>query len=283
MTIKAIQTEYNGYRFRSRLEARWAVFFDSIGLRYDYEPEGFELDGGLHHIEPAFDIKEDGSVYPYAIINKLKKTYYLPDFVTYWPNGKYYVEIKPPSYTLDELAKCLHFAAATQQNIMLLCGYPGLPKFKHDDKKNGWDLADGYYGISITAAIMETKKTPILKHGPVPGYHFVFDPVTNIYLSFCDNQLHVFSTNGHDGDLDYWPVYLKYKKINDNNFIFGGDEIPLSSGKGKHCSPMLNGYYTMRGYIGAGRLYKDCVMSNAYKMARGARFEHGENGANHAG
>lgn len=25
--IKAIETEYKGYRFRSRLEARWAVFF----------------------------------------------------------------------------------------------------------------------------------------------------------------------------------------------------------------------------------------------------------------
>ncbi|MCB6994492.1 hypothetical protein LI177_13475 [bacterium 210820-DFI.6.37] len=27
--LKAIQTEYKGYRFRSRLEARWAVFFDA--------------------------------------------------------------------------------------------------------------------------------------------------------------------------------------------------------------------------------------------------------------
>ena len=30
--IKAIQTEYNGYLFRSRLEARWAVFFDACGV-----------------------------------------------------------------------------------------------------------------------------------------------------------------------------------------------------------------------------------------------------------
>ena len=26
MEIKAIETEYNGYKFRSRLEARWARF-----------------------------------------------------------------------------------------------------------------------------------------------------------------------------------------------------------------------------------------------------------------
>jgi len=32
--IKAIETEYDGHRFRSRLEARWAVFFNAVGLTY---------------------------------------------------------------------------------------------------------------------------------------------------------------------------------------------------------------------------------------------------------
>jgi hypothetical protein len=43
MTIKAIETHYAGCRFRSRLEARWAVFLDRIGLEWDYEPEGLEV------------------------------------------------------------------------------------------------------------------------------------------------------------------------------------------------------------------------------------------------
>ena len=43
--IKAIETIYNGYRFRSRLEARWAVFFDALGIEYQYEPEGYEYGG----------------------------------------------------------------------------------------------------------------------------------------------------------------------------------------------------------------------------------------------
>lgn len=43
--IKAIETQYNGYRFRSRLEARWAVVFDTLGVQYQYEPEGYDLDG----------------------------------------------------------------------------------------------------------------------------------------------------------------------------------------------------------------------------------------------
>lgn len=44
-TIEAIETEYAGCRFRSRLEARWAVVFDALGLRWEYEPEGLEFDG----------------------------------------------------------------------------------------------------------------------------------------------------------------------------------------------------------------------------------------------
>lgn len=43
MTIQPIETSYGGYRFRSRLEARWAVFFDHAGIEYRYEPEGFVL------------------------------------------------------------------------------------------------------------------------------------------------------------------------------------------------------------------------------------------------
>jgi hypothetical protein len=42
--IKTIPTTYNGIKFRSRLEARWAVFFDSINIKYRYEFEGFELE-----------------------------------------------------------------------------------------------------------------------------------------------------------------------------------------------------------------------------------------------
>lgn len=48
--LKAIQTEYKGYLFRSRLEARWAVFFDACGVKWEYEPEGYDLGGGLYYL-----------------------------------------------------------------------------------------------------------------------------------------------------------------------------------------------------------------------------------------
>ena len=48
--IKAIETEYKGYRFRSRLEARWAIFFDLCGARWEYEPEPFSVDDDLGYL-----------------------------------------------------------------------------------------------------------------------------------------------------------------------------------------------------------------------------------------
>ncbi len=41
--IKAIPTTYAGVNFRSRLEARWAAFFDLCGWDWDNEP--FDLEG----------------------------------------------------------------------------------------------------------------------------------------------------------------------------------------------------------------------------------------------
>lgn len=50
-----IQTSYNGYNFRSRLEARWAVAFDAMGIEYEYEPEGFTLADGTSYL-PDFKL-----------------------------------------------------------------------------------------------------------------------------------------------------------------------------------------------------------------------------------
>lgn len=56
---KAITTVYNGFRFRSRLEARWAVFLDQLGIKYEYEPEGFVLGDGSTYL-PDFRLTEFG-------------------------------------------------------------------------------------------------------------------------------------------------------------------------------------------------------------------------------
>ncbi len=79
--IRPIETSYNGYRFRSRLEARWAVFWDAIGIWYEYEKEGFDLGA---------------------------EGYYLPDF--WLPGHSLWVEIKGQTPTDLERRKCLRLA-----------------------------------------------------------------------------------------------------------------------------------------------------------------------------
>lgn len=42
MAVTAIPTNYNGTRFRSRLEAKWAAFFDQCNWRWEYEPNDYD-------------------------------------------------------------------------------------------------------------------------------------------------------------------------------------------------------------------------------------------------
>lgn len=46
--LRAIPTRYAGCHFRSRLEARWAVFFDFLGWQWRYEPQGYDLPSGRY-------------------------------------------------------------------------------------------------------------------------------------------------------------------------------------------------------------------------------------------
>lgn len=57
--IKPIETRYKGFRFRSRLEARWAVFFDHLDLDWEYEYEGFHIESSTPYL-PDFLLKDDG-------------------------------------------------------------------------------------------------------------------------------------------------------------------------------------------------------------------------------
>ena len=58
--MKAIETEYNGILFRSRLEARWAILFDALKIEWVYEPECFLLSNNQKYTPdfyiPFFDL-----------------------------------------------------------------------------------------------------------------------------------------------------------------------------------------------------------------------------------
>lgn len=88
--IKAIETRYKGYRFRSRLEARWAVFFDTLEIKWEYEPQGFVV------TKPGEELYEND-----ILVHEEDSTEwtYLPDF--YLPDLGTWVEVKG---SLDEVS-----------------------------------------------------------------------------------------------------------------------------------------------------------------------------------
>lgn len=104
--INAINTVYKGYRFRSRLEARWAVFFDALGVKYEYEQEGYNLNG----------------------------IYYLPDFWLPYPrelnftgyeDAGEFVEIKKNKVEGEEIKKAQLLAQNSKHSVNIFYGLPG--------------------------------------------------------------------------------------------------------------------------------------------------------------
>lgn len=71
--IKAIPTRYAGCHFRSRLEARWAVFLDTLGVEWEYEAQGYETNGGRYL--PDFWIPD------WRLFVEVKGAFSHPDFV----------------------------------------------------------------------------------------------------------------------------------------------------------------------------------------------------------
>lgn len=105
--IKPIETVYKGFRFRSRLEARWAVFFDGLGIEWEYEREGFELgDAGR----------------------------YLPDF--WLPRQRYWIEIKAEYPPARERKKLQAFAWGMADDEVYLFDRPDFqyPRMDHSPK-----------------------------------------------------------------------------------------------------------------------------------------------------
>jgi hypothetical protein len=79
VTIVARPTEYAGVKFRSRLEARWACFFDLLEWQWEYEPFDFNdwvPDFGLSfscgHSECAGRHRFFAEVKPYEELDEFK-------------------------------------------------------------------------------------------------------------------------------------------------------------------------------------------------------------------
>jgi len=150
MQIKAIETKYKGYRFRSRLEARWAVFFDALGVPYSYEMEGYDLS------------PEAG--------------WYLPDF--WLPTENSFVEIKPGPPPVSEhtpeqeIAYLLHYYALRDVYLMygdpydaLSPGFPGMIAIKGNNESDGLQFL---YLSDYEAAALKARQARF-EHGETPA------------------------------------------------------------------------------------------------------------------
>lgn len=110
MNIPAKETIYNDLRFRSRAEARWAVFFDSLGVEYMYEPYNFGFT----------DFAGD-------------KYGYVPDF--YLPRYEKYIEVKGTDDALKKdwykIAGCIdyHNSDISEKGLIILGDIPQYSMF----------------------------------------------------------------------------------------------------------------------------------------------------------
>lgn len=76
---RGTEVSYSSHLFRSQLEARWAIFFDLMGINWDYEPSFYQVGPMLR---------------------------YLPDI--YLPDLQIWVEVKGvPFFDAESYAKCL--------------------------------------------------------------------------------------------------------------------------------------------------------------------------------
>ena len=101
MTRRSIPAWHDNVLYRSHTEARWKIFFKTLGVESEYEPQGYDTDGVA----------------------------YLPDFLVHGATGKIWLEIKP-SWEADGngIEKWRLFAAQRPQpsRAALVIGQPAL-------------------------------------------------------------------------------------------------------------------------------------------------------------
>lgn len=201
---KPIETIYNGYRFRARNEARWAVFFDTVGLPYEYEKEGFVLDDGAK---------------------------YLPDF--WLPSLRMWVEIKSAidiveTMSLDadpfsipviqKLRSCemfqlmRRFRNSQEWPVACIIGQPG----KHRIWFFGWDMSD-----SSAGEFEDDNARWCIANGKVTLDVHIKNWGREIYSDSLYGPILEHFTYARDYKSIYYPIKTALKKARQARFEYG--------------------------------------------------------------
>jgi hypothetical protein len=263
--IKAIQTRYKGYHFRSRLEARYAIFFDHLGIKWEYELEGYEINN------------KDG---------------YLPDF--YLTEFDIFAEVKPVALSEEELKN----AMSIKEGCILFEGSPSVrfyniaseysigslgmvnalsPIYQSNDIKEQENLKnDKNYDytkyIDKYESLVYTLQNHFLRTKGV-----VYEPSYAAYLCGLSH-----ATKFNEDYLipsEYIYNYRSFKNIpgewirESNSSYVGYDPLYFSI-------DLISSIYKKRLWYSFGEpLETDGRFVSAVVAARSARFEHGESGA----
>lgn len=141
--MKAIETQYKGYRFRSRLEARWAVLLDALDIKWEYEFEGY-------------DLGEAG--------------WYLPDF--WLPELQWHLEIKPPGpIDPEDQAKMMAFDDYPPSGSMGLLVGIGIPSKPSEEHLGNWEyILCQKLEVDCNAFVLAvtTMRSARFEHGDTP-------------------------------------------------------------------------------------------------------------------
>ena len=178
--MQAIETVYKGHRFRSRLEARWAVFFDAMNIKWEYEPEGYDL-GEAGCYLPDFFLYYEPREYLYTTTDGLP----MPT------NSGHWVETKPVRPSEDEKAKMVALSGLTKHSGIILVGAPGNTPFYSTHRNSSvchewaaspamniidlvlWPLArfipDGKENYNDLMRAIELSRGARFEHGETPG------------------------------------------------------------------------------------------------------------------
>lgn len=184
MDIKPIETEYKGYLFRSRLEARWAVFFDACGVKWEYEPEGFYCGDGVLYL-PDFLLHD--------VIIRYNQENYIQDL---------WVEVKG-TMTKDDARKIWKFWETRADNkIIVLLGIP-----------NGNDLSDLFYDMQEMSTENIVADVEAFNFVSIDGDSYGAYPVIT-----KQKNLAITGRNYIDENLDEEATVAAYKKARQARF-----------------------------------------------------------------
>jgi hypothetical protein len=136
--MEAIKTKYKGVQFRSKLEARVAVFFNYYGLKWDYEPESFRLKNGQIYCPDFFlsDLDCFCEVKPIRDVSSDEFCVKIPN-VTFLSNKEY------SKIEFFEKRLCLIVGIPTDRNFLLYHKTNGKLDYDYvypcfDTKLNRW-------------------------------------------------------------------------------------------------------------------------------------------------